>query len=275
MKKSFKIFAVAIMACAAVISCKKNDDNKTNDQGGEDVATESIEIDGNFADWDACTSAVSAKLPEGATDKALKEIKFTSDADYIYGYAEFENVLATIEGVDPTWDGNTWAGKIVPSPFCILLDCDNNPKTGMIFKAASSSQTNDGLFTNIGFEVGLDLYQFVSVETGKVTLGWSQCNQFDTENAEDGDAYGTIPPQKWGDDGLGNRDNTLVLKSDYASKISGATIKVEFAIGRSALYETAGQSTINISAVLRGYPWSIAGYLPQGGSKEYITLNLK
>lgn len=109
MKRTFMFFAAAIMMGAAVVSCDNSP--STNNNGGDDdggeVPTESIAIDGNFEDWDACKTAVVATLPADATDKvALKTVKFTSDADYIYCYAEFENHLPALERIDPSWDGN-------------------------------------------------------------------------------------------------------------------------------------------------------------------------
>ena len=57
-------FAAAIMMGAAVVSCDKSSStDKPKDEGDDDNPTESIAIDGNFADWDACTTAAVATLP--------------------------------------------------------------------------------------------------------------------------------------------------------------------------------------------------------------------
>lgn len=276
-------FATAIMLGAAVVSCEKTPSSKNGNKdnnGDDDTPTETIAIDGNFADWDACTTAVTATLPEGTKEKAeLKAIKFTSDADYIYCYAEFGNHLKSFEGVDPKWDGNTWAGSGIPTNITFFIDTDANPKTGMVYREV-------GPFSKIGFEVACELYQFIAVETGQPTLAWSQCNYWDpteewAKDAEDGDEY-LWPPYMWGTDNKGNRDNTLVVKGDYKAKVEGLTIKLECAISRDALYEVQGKDKVNISVLFFGWDGEpnthkteLMGFLPQGGDNEYVTLNLK
>lgn len=163
-------FAAAIMMGAAVVSCDKS--SSTNNNGGDDeggeVPTESIAIDGNFEDWDACTTAAVATLPADAKEKVgLKTVKFTSDADYIYCYAEFVNNLPALEKIDPSWDGNgAWNTGGLAKELTLFIDTDANPKTGMIFR-------EDGPFNQVGFEVGCELYQYIAVETGKINLAWT------------------------------------------------------------------------------------------------------
>lgn len=278
MNKSIKYFACSLMMGAAVVSCGK-DDGKTDGPGNEpETPTETIVIDGNFADWDAVPGIVSATLPDGVKENAaLKTIKFTADDDYIYGYVQYENHLKALKGVDPSWDGNgAWRidGKTcIPTPLRVFFDCDNNPKTGMMC---------GNCFTKIGAEIAMELYEYMAVETGKVELAWSQCNIMNVEKgAEDGDDFNDgTPPQKWGDDGNGNRDNTLVLKNDFKAKVTGKMVEVEFAVSKSAMDELTGD-TVNISVQFMGCDsgpdggFSQFGYLPQGGDKQYISLKLK
>lgn len=270
------------MMGAAVVSCDKS--SSTNNNGGDDeggeVPTESIAIDGNFEDWDACKTAVVATLPADATDKvALKTVKFTSDADYIYCYAEFVNNLPALEKIDPSWDGNgAWNTGGLAKELTLFIDTDANPKTGMVYREV-------GPFNQIGFEVACELYQYIAVETGKINLGWSQYNYWDPsderakvqgEVPEDGHPY-EWPPYLWGTDNGGNLDNTLVVRSDFQARLVGTVVKEEFAISRDAMDQLRGQNKVNISVLSYGgekYAKALYGYLPQGGDKQYITLEL-
>ncbi|MEE0317588.1 MAG: hypothetical protein UDS46_08855 [Bacteroidales bacterium] len=282
MKRTFMFFAAAIMMGAAVVSCDKSSSTNNNggDEGEGEVPTESIAIDGNFEDWDACKTAVVATLPADATDKvALKTVKFTSDADYIYCYAEFVNNLPALEKIDPSWDGNgAWNTGGLAKELTLFIDTDANPKTGMVYREV-------GPFNQIGFEVACELYQYIAVETGKINLGWSQYNYWDPsderakvqgEVPEDGHPY-EWPPYLWGTDNLGNLDNTLVVRSDFQARLVGTVVKEEFAISRDAMDQLRGQNKVNISVLSYGgekYAKALYGYLPQGGDKQYITLEL-
>lgn len=275
-------FAAAIMMGAAVVSCDKSSSTNNNggDEGEGEAPTESIAIDGNFEDWDACKTAVVATLPADATDKvALKTVKFTSDADYIYCYAEFVNNLPALEKIDPSWDGNgAWNTGGLAKELTLFIDTDANPKTGMVYREV-------GPFNQIGFEVACELYQYIAVETGKINLGWSQYNYWDPsderakvqgEVPEDGHPY-EWPPYLWGTDNGGNLDNTLVVRSDFQARLVGTVVKEEFAISRDAMDQLRGQNKVNISVLSYGgekYAKALYGYLPQGGDKQYITLEL-
>ena len=275
-------FSAAIMMGAAVVSCDKSSSTNNNggDEGEGEVPTESIAIDGNFEDWDACKTAVVATLPADATDKvALKTVKFTSDADYIYCYAEFVNNLPALEKIDPSWDGNgAWNTGGLAKELTLFIDTDANPKTGMVYREV-------GPFNQIGFEVACELYQYIAVETGKINLGWSQYNYWDPsderakvqgEVPEDGHPY-EWPPYLWGTDNGGNLDNTLVVRSDFQARLVGTVVKEEFAISRDAMDQLRGQNKVNISVLSYGgekYAKALYGYLPQGGDKQYITLEL-
>ena len=282
MKRTFMFFAAAIMMGAAVVSCDKSSSTNNNggDEGEGEVPTESIAIDGNFEDWDACKTAVVATLPADATDKvALKTVKFTSDADYIYCYAEFVNNLPALEKIDPSWDGNgAWNTGGLAKELTLFIDTDANPKTGMVYREV-------GPFNQIGFEVACELYQYIAVETGKINLGWSQYNYWDPsderakvqgEVPEDGHPY-EWPPYLWETDNGGNLDNTLVVRSDFQARLVGTVVKEEFAISRDAMDQLRGQNKVNISVLSYGgekYAKALYGYLPQGGDKQYITLEL-
>ena len=284
MKKSFMFFATAIMMGAAVVSCEKTPSSNNGGNGGNnggDTPTETIEIDGNFADWDACTTAAVATLPDNPEEGkvALKTVKFTSDADYIYCYAEFVNHLPALEKIDPSWDGNgAWNTGGLAKELTLFIDTDANPKTGMVFR-------EEGPFNQVGFEVGCELYQYIAVETGLINLGWSQYNYWDPsderakvqgEVPEDGYEY-KWPPYLWGTDNNGNLDNTLVVRNDFQARLVGTVIKEEFAISRDAMDQLRGQKKVNISVLSYGgekYDKEIYGYLPQGGDKQYITLEL-
>ena len=207
----------------------------------------------------------------------MKTVKFTSDADYIYCYAEFVNHLPALEKIDPKWDGNgAWNTGGLAKELTLFIDTDANPKTGMIFREA-------GPFNQVGFEVGCELYQYIAVETGLINLGWSQYNYWDPtaswagDGAADGDEYLWDPGYSWGTDNKGNLDNTLVVRNDFQARLVGTVIKEEFAISRDAMDQLRGQKKVNISVLSYGgekYDKEIYGYLPQGGDKQYITLEL-
>ncbi|MBQ7672697.1 MAG: PKD domain-containing protein [Paludibacteraceae bacterium] len=74
-----------------------------------------IKIDGNFSDWDEVPEELLAvaELSEDAVYEHLYKIKFCSDADYVYMYAE--------------WD----ATEGVVGPFSLLIDADDDVTTGM------------------------------------------------------------------------------------------------------------------------------------------------
>lgn len=142
-----------------------------------------------------------------------------------------------------------------------------------------------GPFNQVGFEVGCELYQYIAVETGKINLGWSQYNYWDPsderakvqgEVPDDGYEY-KWPPYLWGTDNGGNLDNTLVVRSDFQARLVGTVVKEEFAISRDAMDQLRGQNKVNISVLSYGgdkYDKALYGYLPQGGDKQYITLEL-
>ena len=137
--------------------------------------------------------------------------------------------------------------------------------------------------------MGCELYQYISVESGQITLGWQQYNYWDPTTdwanskwtAQDGDEY-KWPPYMWGSDNAGNLDNTLVSRNDFQARLVGTVVKEEFAISRDAIDQLRGSSKVNISVLSYGrdgeshaYTKEIYGYLPQGGDKEYVTLDLK
>lgn len=81
----------------------------------------------------------------------------------------------------------------------------------------------------------------------------------------------------WGTDNKGNLDNTLVVRSDFQARLVGTVVKEEFAISRDAMDQLRGQNKVNISVLSYGgekYAKELYGYLPQGGDKQYITLEL-
>ncbi len=124
-------------------------------------------------------------------------------------------------------------------------------------------------FPSIGAEIGLELYQYMAVETGAVTLGWSQCNTLNVkEGAEDGDDFNALGVQYWSSE----RDNYIVNRDNFRSKIAGNSIRTEFAIGLDYCDELKGR-TVNVSVQFMAEGWSEKGYLPQD-EKGYITIQL-
>ena len=260
MKRIIEI-SLSLLVVWGAASCNP-DDNNGKEPDVPDTPAETIAIDGNFSDWDTVEGVVGCTLPADANPErlGLKAIKFFADADYIYGYAEYENAVMSLEGVDPSWDGNGAWTTGVPTPLRIFLDLDGNPKTGMTCKPA---------FPSIGAEIGLELYQYMAVETGVVTLGWSQCNTLNVkEGAEDGDDFNALGVQYWSSE----RDNYIVNRDNFRSKIAGNSIRTEFAIGLDYCDELKGR-TVNVSVQFMAEGWSEKGYLPQD-EKGYITIQL-
>ena len=100
--------------------------------GGDAVATQdvvleakSIVIDGDFADWEGAKDVAVAKTSEDAKFEALYVMKFCTDADYIYFYAEFDN--STYDYLDDA--GETAVGFMV-DPIDIYLNIDGDQNTG-------------------------------------------------------------------------------------------------------------------------------------------------
>lgn len=96
---------------------------KVTNKGGEDSSSETVElakkaweikIDGNFSDWDnvAASDLAVAELDENGTLDGLYKIKFCTDADKIYFYAEWTDEAGIV------------------GPFSILLNTDDNAETG-------------------------------------------------------------------------------------------------------------------------------------------------
>jgi len=111
MKKFFTLFLTVVLGTMVLFA-----DNEP--------ALPLIAIDGDFEDWGALNPAsfASASTNENAVYKSLYNIKFTSDANYIYFYFEFSS--GTYEAIDHSIGDDVME-------FEIMLDVDGDVSTGL------------------------------------------------------------------------------------------------------------------------------------------------
>ena len=84
-----------------------------------------IAIDGNFNDWASATNVAEAKMSEYSKWEALYDMKFTTDANYIYFYLEF-----SAETYQTTDDAGAPITGYIVDPISIFLNIDGDETTG-------------------------------------------------------------------------------------------------------------------------------------------------
>ena len=263
MKKAFMILGACIAAAFVMVSCQDdkkpdNKDNKDNKDPEENLAMD-VQIDGNFAEWDALTADNADgeyTLVEENTDAefdGLLRLKLTSDADYIYVYTEvkYDYIYEKEDSDGPVTGGGSWTGWIpthsgdTPGALFIYVGCDNDDSGA--FAARNS------LWDYTGFDAFPQFYFCFDKVGGKMAFGWNQNNwpQNHGYTADQwGEPLGSHGDGWWGDDVEGTpvSDNTvsdgnsfkfsdvLTLKEPASGKDVQA-VKIEFAMDRSALVE--------------------------------------
>ena len=261
MKKCFSFLAVAAMACCAVVSCDKapNGGNGPDDEGGvtPGISEVNISIDGDFSDWNAITESSEDGTvyfcASGADGyKNIRNLKATSDPDYIYMY--FEVSASKIYMGSGGHHGDSWEGMgfATPAPIWIYIDSDNNPSTGLLPHWVGDIDSGGYAFSDLGFDNGLNLYTWIATETGLWDMGWQQSNvkigsykDGDKEiKVEDGTSIEDSQNYKWitddYPDGYGwshLKDNTIVTFENFKTKISNGWAICELAIDRSLLVD--------------------------------------
>jgi len=117
-------------AAAGTYHVKLTAKNAAGEAVAEDdivLAEKSIEIDGDFSDWDAISKdkLAVAVMTEDSKWENLYKMMWCTDADYMYFYVEFS--AETYEGLDD--DGNPVMKNMV-DPIDIYMDIDGDPTTG-------------------------------------------------------------------------------------------------------------------------------------------------
>ncbi len=257
MKRYFSFFAAAAMACCAVMSCDKdepkgnNGGNNGDDNNGKDNPTEvNIAIDGDFSDWDAIkeTSADGTVYfcKDGAEGyKNIRNLKATSDADFIYMY--FEVSASKIYMGEGGHHGDSWDGigtpNAAPAPIWIYIDTDNNSATGLTPHWIGDVDLGGLAFSDFQFDNGLQIYNWIATENGLWDMGWQQ-NNVKLDIVEDGTSIEDSQNYTWKTDeypdGYGwnhLKDNTIITFDNFKTKISNGWAICEFAIDRTLLVD--------------------------------------
>lgn len=128
--------------------------------GGEDSYTEeitleakSIVIDGDFSEWASAANVAEAKMGENSKWEALYDMKFCTDANYIYFYLEF--TAETYETTDEA--GAPITGNLV-DPIDIYLNIDGDETTGSnsyLWENSAADVLIEGFWSNNFSDAGV------------------------------------------------------------------------------------------------------------------------
>lgn len=240
MKKVFVLFATVAVAAMA-ISCgnKAEQSGQEQEQGGNKVEALEFFIDGDFSDWDALTADkadANNVIGEPTGDaKALKCLKYSSDKESIYVYAEVAiDKVQVSETAIEGGNSNDGHGDSTPGPLTFYWDLDGNPETGFL---SHVNGDGDPYVAGLGCEVGTEMYLFVDSKDGLCKLGWAQV-VYEPDGAEDGDVYQCgawwsldNPAGGWAPD----YDNITPRLENYKTKIEKGVLRLEFSIERATL----------------------------------------
>lgn len=299
MKKYFS-FAAAALACCAVISCGK-DDPKGN--GGENGGNEkpvtdvvNISIDGDFSDWDAITKSSEDGTvyfcKDGAEGyKNIRNLKATSDPDFIYMYFEVSASKICMKEGGHHGDSMDGMGFASPAPIWIYVDSDNNSATGLKPHWIGDIDKGGLAFSDFQFDNGLNLFTWIAPETGLWDMGWQQANVKissymdgdkevvveDGTSIEDGTNYKWITDEY--PDGYGwshFKDNTIITFDNFktAVKDNGWAI-CELAINRALLVDNNGVAGPDMKEIAFGVANQSASAEGNGGWSGIIPSDRK
>lgn len=238
-----KIFAMVAMV-AMLAACGEPEENQPaggenqggTEQGGngnENPEPEEptfdflIDIDGDFADWDALTEDqyVVSTLPTEGTivDPVLKTFKMCADGLNLYLFLEFDPRGEYVDVTDE-WSGVRYLD--------LFIDEDNDPTTGRYYAWSNcASYMLQGAFHGVTtpYNPSVDLY---TGDDGQGTWAW-----------EDMGVYGLVTAAQ-----------TVTVSED--------TAYFECAILR-ALFPVEMTETIGVGAIVETEGWSSIGQLPQ------------
>ena len=237
-----KFLAIAAVA-AMLIACGEPEENKpqggtnnggnTEQPGGnENQEPEEpefdtlIDINGDFADWDALTAEqyVEATLPDGlCLYPVLKTFKMCADGIYLYVFLEFDP-RGVYTDVTDEYSGVRYLD--------LFIDEDNDPATGRYYAWSNcASYMLQGGFHGVTtpYNPSVDLY---TGEDGSAEWLW-----------EDLGVYGLITSSQ-----------TVTVSED--------TAYFECSLLR-ALFPVEMEGTIGVGAIVETEGWSTIGQLPQ------------
>lgn len=268
MKKVMLFIAAAMMVFA---SCNKDNKggNKTKPGGGDEEGEELILIDGDFADWAALQSVVSAKrsttyIGEELSETehyridALKEMKVAADQYNIYFYFEVDESIMYRAGVDwenkPTSDGYAAHLQIhFDTDLATVLKDPNDPE----------SSVKTGYVNWIYDDPGIDYY----FEASEI---------FSTDPAKVGEMAGGVLLKYVGPAGADLWDEDPPLQEEVTGEGicagwgvlgSDKIIRYEISLTRSFLNLHGASKKIAVGAELfQDANWELMGLLPQANT---------
>ncbi len=290
MKKTMRFSLAVLLALCALCACSVKDpainggNNNGNDDngngGGSEVLELDINIDGDFADWDALTEKnadETAVIAAPGNLKSVKVMKATSDVDNLYVYAEISvDKIQHSETAHENGNSNDGHGATTPGPTYLYIDADADADTGF------NPHINSGI-TGLGLEYGIEIYLFINVKDGtKVGMGWSQVVVAPQKDA-DGNAYDCAgdfyqqgdwwslkdPAGGWNTD----YDNICPPFDLFEGRVSGAIAKIEFAIPRNKLPRQAFGKEISF-AIAHANGSDKADWGNFSGNTQVVTLKV-
>lgn len=284
------LYLSLLLALAAACSVKDpaiNGGNSNNNNigngsgsGGSDILELDINIDGDFADWDALTEKnadETAVIAAPGNLKSVKVMKATSDIDNLYVYAEISvDKIQHSETAHENGNSNDGHGDKSPGPTYLYLDADANADTGF------NPHINSGI-TGLGLEYGIEIYLFINAKDGaKVGMGWSQVivaplkdgdgNDYDVSGDfyQQGDWWSLKDPSGgWNPD----YDNICPSADLFEGRVAGAVAKIEFAIPRNRLPRQELGNTVSF-ALAHSNGSDKADWGNFSGNTQIVTLKL-
>ncbi|MBR1869493.1 MAG: hypothetical protein IJ799_05440, partial [Bacteroidales bacterium] len=235
------------------------------------VEVVSVEIDGDFSDWDAITEELAAKDNTVAILKAddskapIQLAKTTSDASNVYFY--FEMLLSELpqSAICAEW-GDSWNGAAgfngdenndaVGENFNLFFDPDGDASTGFLTYSKTVDEDLVPAIAGLGCEMNAQNRFFFNRVTQKLGVAWNQTNIGPTQKQvgdevvafdytgtyfQGSDRNGGIPAYGWqnaNNDGTG--DNLAPKPENIDSKLDGKIVKIEFAFEKADIVNLKG-----------------------------------
>lgn len=237
-----KFLTLAVVA-ALFVACGEEKPTPTPNPGGDPGNTETpeepeepefvgkINIDGDFADWDALAADeyVVATLPEGeCLYPVLKTFKMHADEIYIYIFLEF-NPKGVYTDVTDEWSGVHYLD--------LFIDEDNDPATGRYYAWSNcAGYMLQGAFHGVTAPYNPSIDMYIG-EDGEPSWAW-----------EDLAVYGVI---------------TSVLPVVVSEEVA----RFECSLLRPLIpFEMA--ETIGVGAIVETEGWTSIGQLPQNAVED-------
>ena len=219
--------SLLLIAVAASVLCVM-----THVQSAMAQQAPSISIDGDFSDWQRVPEAYLAEdaVDEYAEHEDLYRVRFCSDAENVYFYAEFSNEVA--EGVvEGQTEGETTTNYVV-NEVDLFLDTDNSSETG--FK--------NYLWTDGGADYIL---------VGAPHEDYGELFAFSGGTDQDGWTWERIA----GSAAFLEVSKLVVLENGHAA--------IEGSVARSILSIPSGAESIKVGVTTQNASWTESGVLPE------------